>query len=314
MRLTIVGLGVVGTSLGLALREVSSEIAVTGHDPDPSRAEQARKLGAVHNTHWNLISACDDADLIIMDMAYEETEKTLVALGGALRQGAVVLDTGALKAPVMDLAAKHLPPGVEFIGGHPVSPALSLGHPEPSADLLKGVPFYLVVPQDASQRAVEMAVDLVTAVGAEPRFIGALEHDGLIAATAQLPFLATLAILTALEASPGQRDREGFLGGELLAQVFVLTGAQADQTADLIQNRDALLGWIDACLGRIEDIRGLLVNQDAEALKELQSTARKAAEALISGEEQEHGTAGERENFIRTLWLGSLGRQRGSRG
>ncbi|MCD6520819.1 MAG: prephenate dehydrogenase/arogenate dehydrogenase family protein, partial [Anaerolineae bacterium] len=64
MRLAIVGLGLVGTSVGLALKSLTQEIEIIGHDPEPSRLKRAKELGAIDKSHWNLPRSCEGADII----------------------------------------------------------------------------------------------------------------------------------------------------------------------------------------------------------------------------------------------------------
>ena len=94
--ITIVGLGLIGTSMGLALRQAGVASAVIGHDKDLAVANQARKREAVDKVDWNLISACEKADLVILAVPLDAIEPTLKAIGPYLRPGCVVIDTANL--------------------------------------------------------------------------------------------------------------------------------------------------------------------------------------------------------------------------
>ncbi|NLG29444.1 MAG: NAD(P)-binding domain-containing protein, partial [Chloroflexi bacterium] len=69
MQITIVGLGLVGTSLALALKAASPETIITGHDPNGDNLKRAKDLKAIDKTHWNLISACDKAEVVLLDLS-----------------------------------------------------------------------------------------------------------------------------------------------------------------------------------------------------------------------------------------------------
>ena len=69
MNLTLVGLGMVGASVGLALKAATSEIPIMGHDPEPRLVQRAKKLGAIDKSHWNLLAACEQADIILLDLS-----------------------------------------------------------------------------------------------------------------------------------------------------------------------------------------------------------------------------------------------------
>ncbi|MHB1296804.1 MAG: prephenate dehydrogenase/arogenate dehydrogenase family protein [Anaerolineae bacterium] len=307
MNITIVGLGLVGTSIGLALRAATQEIPVTGHDPDPLRVSRAKKLGAIQKSHWNLPAACEDADLVLLALPLPELEKTLAALGGALRENTVVLDTAPLKRPVMAWAAQHLPASTQFIGGHPVLQGLP-GAAEPSADLLQGARFYLVAPAGASARAVALAANLAAAVGAEARFTDAIEHDGLMAATRQLPLLITLALLETLQDQPGWEDRLASLGGELASLAASL--GQPEAAMEISANADHVAPWLDALAARLTSLRGAIHAGTTADLSERLARAAERYEAGLRAQSEQPDERGEvRTEGWRSFLLGGLGRR-----
>ncbi len=99
-RITIVGLGLIGNSIGLALTQGQRKFEVVGHDKDNKAAGQSRKIKAVDKTEWNLISACDGADLVILALPAIAIRDTMQALAHELKPGCVVMDTASVKAPV----------------------------------------------------------------------------------------------------------------------------------------------------------------------------------------------------------------------
>ncbi|MHB0856629.1 MAG: prephenate dehydrogenase [Anaerolineae bacterium] len=307
MKVTIVGLGLVGTSIGLALRVASNEILVTGHDPEAPRVSRAKKLGAIHKSHWNLPTACEEAELVLLDLPLPEIEKTMVALRDELRDGAVLLDTAPLKRPVMAWATEHLPDSVHFIGGHPVLQGLA-SDTEPSADLLQGARFYLTAPPGAAPRAVDLAANLVAAAGAEVRFIDATEHDGLMAATQQLPLLMTLALLETMQDKPGWEDRLAAMGGELASLAVSLDRSGA--AAEIDANADHLAYWLEAYLSRLATLRDVLGAGTAGVLRDRLAQAFTAYETgrLAQHSPNDQGSEGGGEGW-RSLLLGGFGRR-----
>ncbi|MGQ9684648.1 MAG: prephenate dehydrogenase, partial [Anaerolineae bacterium] len=186
-RITIVGLGATGASLGLALKEADRELRIIGHDREPTAAAAARKAGAVDHTEWNLPTACRGSQLIILALPLAAIRDTLAAVASDLEPGCLVTDTAPLKVAVLDWARAVLPPSVDFVGGDPLF-ARGL-HTAPSAALFNGVTYCFCPAPGASGRALERASDLAQAVGATPRFLDPIEHDGLAAALDALPFL-----------------------------------------------------------------------------------------------------------------------------
>ena len=102
-RITIIGLGLIGGSIGLALKKAKVDVEIVGHDKDSGVANRAQKRGAVDRTDWNLHGACDGASLIFLAIPLAGIKDTLAALGTSLGSGVIVSDTATSKAPVMDL-------------------------------------------------------------------------------------------------------------------------------------------------------------------------------------------------------------------
>jgi len=312
VNLTIVGLGAVGTSLGLALKAATSQIAIVGHDPDSSRVARAKKLGAIDKSHWNLISACEKADLILLDLPLDAIEKTLTALQHELIPGALVIDTCPLKRPVMAWARQILPETVQFVGGHVVLRRWAPGVTEPSADLLQDAVFYLVAPEGATEGALDLASNLAVSLGARPQFIGAVEHDGLVAAASHLPLLAALATVNTVSESAGWRDRATLAGEDLGAVCSVLANMPGASAEALMANADNLLHWLDDYLRALTGLRQLLRDRDRDGLDALLAQAQEASLELLPREGARPPKMPEpgRESVWRNIFLGGLGRRR----
>jgi len=268
-RVTIVGLGLIGASLGLALRGAEAASSVVGHDPDRKASDQARRLGAVDRTDWNLISACEASDLIILATPLAAIRPTLEALGPRLKPGAVLMDTASLKGPVLAWAGELLPKGVHFIGGNPIVKML-VGAPQgmeaARADLFRGGLFCLVPAPGIDERAVQMALSLVALLGAKPLFVDPAEHDGLLAAVEHLPALLSLALLEMAIGQPTWRELRRMAGAPFeLGSRLPATDPGAYGTLS-VANRDNLLRWIDAFAASLALVRETLAESDAEAL------------------------------------------------
>ncbi len=312
MRLTIVGLGVLGTSLGMALKAATSEIPITGHDPEPARVGRAKKLGAIDKSHWNLPASCEGADLIVLDLPMSEMEKTLVAIGEVAAEGTVVLGTGPLMAPGVALAQRLLPEGVHYVGGHVVAPGLGLGDPEPSLELVKGGSYYLAVSKGVAAEAAQIAHDFAEAVGAKAKYVDCVENDGLTAAAAQLPTVAAVALAQTMSEERGERDRRGFVGGELYGVGATLYATGEERVVELLSNRESLLPWLDRFLTELGRVRDLLSEGDEKALsKVLERATATAATWGKQGDEEESGAqAAYGSAFFGRLFLGGLARDR----
>jgi prephenate dehydrogenase len=318
VRITIVGLGMTGTSLALALRNaihsaaVHEDIAITGHDPEPERAARAKRLGAIDRSEWNLPAACEKSGLIVLDLPLEELRRTLETIGGSVAPDAVIVDLAPVKRPVLEFVQQILPHPERFVGGHLLrSPRAPVGG-EPSVEQIRGATFYLVALPGTSATALDVATNLAIAVGAEPRHIDAAEHDGLIAATCQLPVVAAAGIMGAMATEAGRQERGGASGCELAALRPVL--AEGADPAALLSNSANVLYWIDRYVVELQRLRRLIGDGNGDVLAEALAGA---AETVARWTERDSGatpTPPRRgEGGLRDLLLGGLGRGRSSR-
>lgn len=275
-RVAIIGLGVIGSSMGLALRQAKLTSAVVGHDIDRSVAAKAKKTGAVDRTDWNLLSACDEADLVILATPVDAIEATLEAIGPELRTGCVVIDTATIKEPVLAWAAATLPDGVHFVGGDPLlGPASAglIGVDAARANLFEGGLFCVVTSPSANEESVKLAIDLVQILGAKPLFLDALEHDGLVAAVDHLPMILALALTETVVHQPAWRELRKVAGASFETATKLAATDPIAHGAVSLANRDNLMRWIDTYIDSLSSIRAALEAGEPEDMTERFQTA-----------------------------------------
>jgi prephenate dehydrogenase len=319
MNVTIVGLDVLGTSLGLALKAAAVEAVVMGHDSDTDRVGRARKLGAIDRSHWNLIAACEQADLIVLNEPLDQLQKSIASLRTELKEQAVLVDLSPVKRPGLAWAREFLPWPAQFVGAHIISPRLLLGEAQPSAGLLQGTTFYIVAAKESAPQVVNLISNLALAVGAVPQYIDASEHDGLMAATAQLPLVSALALAEAIAGSAGLIDRTRACGAEMAGLAAVLGNAPAGMAESILANKDNLLRWLQLYGTQLAHIQRLVEAEEHQALSDLFARAgQNLRRCLSQGDigftpetlEAETVALKETKNWWRGMLLGRLGRRK----
>ena len=279
-QIAIVGLGFIGGSIGLALRQAGGEVRIIGHDRDPSQAKQAQKMGAVDDVRWNLIRACEEADMIVLALPPEGLRATLEAVAADLKPGCLVTDTATVKAEVLHWAEELLPPHVAFVGGDPIVQTPGSGLDGARADLFQGQLYCLSPAPNAPSAAVQLMVDWVGRLGAYPYFLDAEEHDGLRAAVDHLPALLTTVLLGEVARSPAPREMKR-LRGQVLTQIMALMGDEAGTYRTLcLTNASAIAHWLQTMRDRLGELQQLIQAADAEGLTRL-------FEQALGGEEPE---------------------------
>ena len=269
MRITIIGTGALGTSLGLALKAARQDLEIVGHDRRIENAQAAQQRGALDKAEWNLINAVNGADLVFLAVPLAVIEETLRHIGPELRANAVVTDTASVKGQVLAAATRLLPHDVHFVGGHPLVQTRGQGPQTASADLFQKRRYALTpLPQTPSE-AVNLVAGVVDLLGAEPLFIDADEHDGLVTAVNQLPTALAVILLKATTEQAGWREMSK-MAGAAYADATRLPSEEAPELRELLTaNREALQTWLARFQQQLETLQQLLANRDDKALEEL---------------------------------------------
>ncbi len=293
-RVAIIGLGLIGGSLGLALKKSKLDIEVIGHDKDGSAAGRAQKRGAVDATKWNLIDACDGAGLIILALPIDAIKETLAALKPHLASGVIITDTATTKVPVIDWA-KDLPESVQFVGGNPIVKPDRIGNETgidaADADLFQGTIYCLVPSTNASAQAIDTLSSFVAMLGAKSYFIDAAEHDGLMAGVQHLPAMLGTALLAATVRSPGWREMSKLAGANYLAATGLAPQNAATARVQFLGHRADLMRWVDEVIGELGELRGILEREDAAALEALVQSVSAERDKWLSGRLEETGAS-----------------------
>jgi len=274
VEISIIGLGQIGASIGLALAGQKNNIHRSGNDREPTITRQAEKMGAVDQTYLNLPAMVRQADVVILAVPVDELHDTFKAIALDLKEGAVVLDTSPVKTAVADWASELLPPERHLVAWLPaINPIYlhesSTGIEAAHADLFKNCLVFITHPRGVNEQAVKLAADLATLVGARPFFADPDEVEGLLAANHMLPQLAAAAVLNVTQAQPGW-DEGRKLAGQVFAQVTQPL-SHLDESAQLGQaillNQGNVVRLLDDLIASLQELRAILTRQDGAALQ-----------------------------------------------
>lgn len=290
VQVTIVGLGQLGTSIGLALADRRDLIYRVGHDREFSIARQAEKMGAIDRVMINLPAAVREADIVLLTLPMDQLRGTLEVIKDDLRAGAVIMETGPAKVDFAAWVAELLPEGRYYIG---LTPAINpeylheTGHGVESAhrDLFKQGLIGIVTPPGAPSDAIKLAADFVHLLGATPFFIDLLEMDGLLAAVYILPQLLSAALVNATVDQPGWQEARKF-AGRAYAEVSGAIERSVTSTSlsyAAISNRENVLRVLDNALAALRALRDDLDQRNLSSLEERLSHAREARQEWLKG-------------------------------
>lgn len=261
LRVAILGLGLMGGSLALALRGKCA--ALWGIDPDPQTVALAQAQGVVERASSRPEDLLPQAELVILAAPVKAILQLLQQLPGLHPGQAVVMDLGSTKSRIV-AAMQALPERFDPIGGHPMcgKERGSLAYAE--ASLYRGAPFALVALERTSRRAEALAETLALEIGALPLWLDAQVHDRWAGATSHLPYLTAnaLAAITPFEAAP--------LAGPGLQSTTRLAATPRRMMLDILAtNRENVLAGLQRLQVRLAGLEARLQADDWAGLEEM---------------------------------------------
>ncbi|MBI3915222.1 MAG: prephenate dehydrogenase, partial [Chloroflexi bacterium] len=182
----IVGLGLMGGSLALALRATNACRKIIAIDRDDATLARAHARNAADETSAQL-ELIGNADLIVLATPVRAILALLPRIGDLARDGAVVMDLGSTKGKIVH-AMEFLPATLQPIGAHPMCGKERAGFDAADAELFRGATFVLTPPARTSPETLALAQSLAQTIGALPRVLDAARHDKIVAAVSHLPY------------------------------------------------------------------------------------------------------------------------------
>jgi prephenate dehydrogenase len=279
-RISILGTGLIGGSLGLTWQERRPDCTIVGHDR-PEVLETAEARGAIDQKAADPVTAVADADLVVLATPLATVLKLLDTIAEHIPDDALVTDVGSVKQPVLDQAADVLPDGVPFLGGHPMAGAEHAGIDYADPLLFENAVYVLCLPggrdEDALEGPYAPLVDLVEATGARPLVLSPERHDRLVATVSHLPQLLAVALVNTVAASD-DADETASLALELAG------GGFRDMTriaaSPFVGNEGPIHDALSAFRRTLRTLRNRLLEDDLDALEETFTDAQTARDAV----------------------------------
>jgi prephenate dehydrogenase len=278
---TIIGLGLIGGSIGLALRQgKKSTWEIVGYSRRKQTVASALGLGAIERGESNLKDAVRRAELVIIATPILTVKEILSRIALHLPSGCIVTDTGSTKVQIMKWAEEMLPPTVNFIGGHPMAGRETYGIQAAKAELFRGCTYCLTPSEKASPESIDTVVGMVKKLEAIPFFIDPQEHDNLVAGVSHLPMLlsATLVSLTTKNPSWARMSNLAASGYHDLTRLA--SGNPEVNSQICLSNQEAIIDWIDEFSRELERYRQLVAKGD-KRLEQALTEANKAREEWL---------------------------------
>jgi prephenate dehydrogenase len=275
LKVAVLGLGLIGGSIGLAARERAGA-HVSGYDPDPQVLAAALRLGAIDAACAELPGAVQEADVVFAAAPVGVLPRVVSEALDACGEGCVVSDVGSTKRVVASVGADE-----RFVGGHPLAGAETAGIEHARDDLFAGATWYLTPTQGTAGVLYERLHRLLVSLGAQPVAIDPDTHDRLMACVSHLPHvLANLLVTQAAKVLDGGEQMPAV--GPSFRDATRVAGANSAIWTDIyLSNRDAVIAGIDETTRRLQTVRTLLERGDGAAVRDWNEWARTAREGLL---------------------------------
>ncbi len=267
----IVGLGLIGASLALAVRRRLPETRLVGVDVDPGALALAQQRGAI-DTGATTLEPVQEADLVVIAVPPDAVVEVARQAAAAMKPHSILTDVASTKSAIVDALERVLPRHVHYVGGHPMAGAEFRGPARADASLLVGRPFLLTPTARSDGTAVEILRGLVEQLGMRPVVLTPAAHDDLVAQVSHLPYLVAAAMVnTTSEAAMGIR------GPAFSDLVRVAASPVALWVQICHMNRAAIQRVLQGFRRELDDLERTL--GDRHALEPLLERSRQRAQA-----------------------------------
>lgn len=279
----IIGLGLIGGSLGLALRKAGEgSVRVTGYARKPETAKLAMALGALDQIAETEATAVSEADFVFLCSPVLSMLPLAEQIIPCMKRGAVLTDVGSTKAWLGEEVRRRMKPGIFFIGAHPMAGKEKNGIQAADKGLFDKRWFLLTPDESVPAAVVEELSDLIKLTGAKIAVMDEHIHDRRTAVISHVPHVVAAALVHLLDKDASPRETGRFVGGGF-RDTTRIASSDADMWADICMTNQEN---ISHCLADVEkilrDVRGLITKGDRDAVREYFLTAKARRDVLMS--------------------------------
>lgn len=279
--MAIVGVGLIGGSLALALKKLPEISKVIGVGRNRESIDRALALDVIDEGYVDIAQGVREADLVWVAVPVGSIVDVIEQAIPHLLPGAVITDMGSTKASIVRRVEDILPSHLYFIGGHPIAGSEKQGVEAASPDLFRGSVYLLTPTERTNTEAFQVVHSLVTQIGAHVLAIDPEKHDEAMATISHLPHLVS-AVLVNLA---GERIKEGenilrLAGGSFRDMTRIAASSPAIWLDIAIENRDAILRVINEFQDELQQVKRMIDRQDRKELIEKLTLAREIRQSL----------------------------------
>jgi len=278
--MALVGVGLLGGSLGLAVKERRLVGRVTGYVRRAASVAECEKAGAVDKADTDLWRAVEKADLVVLCTPIAQMTELVTKMLPALKRGCIVTDVGSVKAGVVaELEPLVAGAGAHFIGSHPMAGAEKMGVAAARANLFDGAICAITPTAQSSPKMVAQLEELWKSVGGRPLRLSPELHDDLVSRSSHLPHVVA-AELANYVLSPVHPREQGMLCANGFRDTTRIASGSPEMWRDIaLSNRRNLARVLGVFIEDLQEFQLALENQDVKAIEEFFNQAKERRDA-----------------------------------
>lgn len=281
-RLAIIGVGLIGGSLALALKQAGEVKHVVGCGRNEKNLIKGVELGVIDSYQVSIADAVKGADIVVLAIPLGAMQTVFEKIAGTISSQTVITDVGSAKASVVKVATECLGERIrQYVPGHPIAGTEKSGVEAGFASLYQNRKVILTPLESTDKDAIETIDKMWRHCGASIEYLSVQHHDKVLAATSHLPHMLAFALVTFLSGLNDHDEIFRYAAGGFRDFTRIASGDPVMWRDVCLSNGDALLSLIDAYKDELDLVSDAIKNQDADRLLELFSKAKSERDSLV---------------------------------
>lgn len=279
--ITIVGVGLIGGSFALALREAGHDAHIMGVGRNQQSLQRAVERGIIDNWTCSVSEAVAESDLVLLATPVGAIDPVLQQIAPALKPDTIVTDAGSVKQSVIDSARTHMQHFENFVPAHPIAGTEHSGVEAGFASLYRGKRLILTPVAETSPESVNTVAGLWQATGAVIEHLDPVHHDAVFAATSHLPHMLAFSLVETLYRMDKESPLLQHTGGGFADYTRIASSDPVMWRDVCLYNREALLASLAKFTDGLSTLVTAIEEKDGESLERLFTTAKETRDSKI---------------------------------
>ena len=288
-KVCIVGLGLIGGSVGLAIKRSNISNQITGYARSNSTLERAIELGLVDKVEDNLKDAVNDCDLVILATPLSAFKKLVEEMSPFLKKNCIITDTGSAKLSVIEDLSGMLPSNVEFVPGHPIAGTEESGPDAGFAELFDNRWCILTPTDDNSSHAVDLVREFWESIGSKVEIMDPLHHDKVLAITSHIPHLIAFNIVGTANnlANVSEKEVVKYSAGGFRDFTRIAASDPKMWSDIFTYNSEAVLEMLELFSNDLAKLKSAVIKKDSDLLFSNFEKTREVRKNIIDAGQEE---------------------------